>query len=171
MFRRAFHTTTAKLASPVTARAVFQSSCFKSIDYQISENATTKDLVSHLTAFNIGCLAVTDNDNKVIGTVTERDFIRKIASLDLNPADTYVRDICTRGNQLIVARDTDSVQTCLSKLLVTDKRHLLIMDDKNECIGMISIKDLTRQVVKGNNETIARLSDFALGKGAFFGSE
>jgi signal-transduction protein with cAMP-binding, CBS, and nucleotidyltransferase domain len=58
----------------------------------------------------------------------------------------------------------------MNKMMVKDIRHLVLMEG-DQCIGMISIKDLTKQVVKGNNETIARLSDFALGKGAFFGSE
>ena len=46
------------------------------------------------------------------------------------------------------------------------------MDDKNEeFIGMISVRDLIKEMMKKNNDTITRLSDFKLGKGAFFGSE
>jgi len=46
------------------------------------------------------------------------------------------------------------------------------MDDKKEkCVGMLSIKDLIKEIMKDNQESIARLSDFNLGKGAYFGSE
>ena len=49
---------------------------------------------------------------------------------------------------------------------------MVLMDDKNEnCIGIISIKDLIKEIMKDNHETITRLSDFGLGKGAYFGSE
>ena len=60
----------------------------------------------------------------------------------------------------------------MNKMLVKDIRHLLLVDSKTDaCIGMISIKDLIKAVMKDNQEVITRLSDFNLGKGAFFGSE
>ena len=48
----------------------------------------------------------------------------------------------------------------------------LVVDDKNEeFVGIISIKDLIKEIIKKNDDKITRLSDFKLGKGAFFGSE
>jgi CBS domain containing-hemolysin-like protein len=53
-----------------------------------------------------------------------------------------------------------------------DIRHLLVIDDKNEeFIGMISIKDLIKEIMNKNNDIITRLSDFKIGKGGYFGSE
>ena len=53
-----------------------------------------------------------------------------------------------------------------------DIRHLMITDDKNyNFVGMISIKDLIKEILKDKTETITRLSDFKIGKGGFFGSE
>jgi CBS domain containing-hemolysin-like protein len=60
----------------------------------------------------------------------------------------------------------------MSKMLFKDIRHLLVIDDKNEeFIGMISVKDLIKEIMKKNNDIITRLSDFKVGKGAYFGSE
>jgi CBS domain-containing protein len=51
-------------------------------------------------------------------------------------------------------------------------RHLLVVDDKNDkFVGMISLRDIIREVRKKDKDMITRLSDFSLGKGAFFGSE
>jgi hypothetical protein len=36
---------------------------------------------------------------------------------------------------------------------------------------MISIKDLIKEIMKKNDDLITRLSDFKIGKGAYFGSE
>jgi CBS domain containing-hemolysin-like protein len=53
-----------------------------------------------------------------------------------------------------------------------DIRHLLVIDDKNEeFIGIISINDLIKEIMAKNTDIITRLSDFKVGKGAFFGSE
>jgi CBS domain containing-hemolysin-like protein len=60
----------------------------------------------------------------------------------------------------------------MSKMMFKDIRHLLVIDDKkDEFVGMISIRDLIKEIMKKNNDTITRLSDFKIGKGAFFGSE
>jgi len=48
---------------------------------------------------------------------------------------------------------------------------VVVDDNSNECVGLISIKDVVREVFKDKNETITRLSDFRIGKGAYFGSE
>lgn len=159
-------------SSQVTALTAFQNSCFQKVDFKINENSTAKEAVTRFTAFNVGCLAVTDNQNKVVGVCSERDYIKKVASLDLSPHEIKVKDICTYGPNIIVARENDTLQSCMNKMLFKDIRHLILMDSTNEnCIGMISIKDLTKLVMKNNQETITRLSDFGLGKGAFLGSE
>jgi CBS domain containing-hemolysin-like protein len=57
-------------------------------------------------------------------------------------------------------------------MLFKDIRHLLVIDDKDEeFVGMISVKDLIKEIMKKNNDIITRLSDFKVGKGAYFGSE
>jgi len=154
-----------------SALNVFEKSCYHKIDFKISEDASVKDAVNRFTAFNIGCLAVTDKNNKVVGICSERDFISKVSSYEKDLNKTTVKEICTYS-PLIIARKDDSLEKCMNKMMFKDIRHLLVVDDKNEeFIGMISIKDLIKEILKKNDDTITRLSDFKLGKGAFFGSE
>jgi hypothetical protein len=57
-------------------------------------------------------------------------------------------------------------------MLFKNIHHLLITDDKNkQFIGMISMKDIIQDIMKDKEETITRLTDFNIGRGAFFGSE
>ena len=155
-----------------TASNVFEKSCYHKIDFKINEEATVKEAVNRLTAFNIGCLAVTDKNHKVVGICSERDFISKVASLDKDSKSIKVKEICTYGPNIIIAKKGDSLETCMNKMMFKDIRHLLVIDDSNEdFIGMISIKDLIKEINKKNNDIITRLSDFKIGKGAYFGSE
>jgi hypothetical protein len=95
-----------------------------------------------------------------------------VAALGRNSSEVRVKDICTYGPKIIVAKPDDSLETCMQKMMFKDIRHLIIMDDAHEnCLGMLSIRDLIKEILKDKNETIARLGDFNLGKGAFFGSE
>jgi CBS domain-containing protein len=156
----------------ITAQTVFRNSCYYKFDFKIPEDSTAKEAVTRFTAFNVGCLAVTDKSNNVVGVCSQRDFINKVAAVGGDAINTKVKDICTHGSNIIFARESDTLQTCMNKMLFKDIRHLVLMDDKNEnCIGIISIKDLIKEIMKDNHETITRLSDFGLGKGAYFGSE
>jgi predicted transcriptional regulator len=171
MLRKGFSTLSNKIKHMPSALQVFNQSCYHKIDFKINENNSVQDAVNRFAAFNIGCLAVTSND-KVVGVCSERDYIKKVASLGLNNETVKVKDICTYGPNIIIARKDDTLEQCMGKMLFKDIRHLLIIDDKNdEFIGMISIKDLIKEIQKENAETITRLSDFKIGKGGFFGSE
>ena len=60
----------------------------------------------------------------------------------------------------------------MQKMMFKDIRHLLIVDEKNkDFVGMISIRDLIKEIIENKNEIITKLSFFNMGKGANFGSE
>ena len=159
-------------SSNLTAIQLFNHSCYNKVDFKINENKLASEAVTQFSAFNIGCLAVTDNTNKVVGVCSERDYINKVAAFGKENTQAKVKDICTYGPKIIVARPDDTLDVCMQKMLFRDIRHLIIMDsEKKECIGMLSIRDLIKACMKDKNETIARLSDFRIGKGGFFGSE
>jgi CBS domain-containing protein len=154
------------------ALAVFQNSCYKKVDFKIPEDSSVSEALKRFSALNVGCLAVTNSEKRVVGVISKRDYINKVASLDKIHTGLIVKDICTFSPNIIVAKTTDSLDTCMNKMLFKDIRHLLLVDDKNpNFVGMLSIKDLIKETMKGHKETITRLSDFGLGKGAFFGSE
>ena len=122
--------------------------------------------------FNIGCLAVTDAQDSVVGVISERDYINKVSALGKDDQAVTVKDICTYTPNLILAKKSDSLDQCMNKMLVKDIRHLLVFDDNQcECLGLISIKDLVKEVMKNKDDIITRLTDFKMGKGAYFGSE
>jgi predicted transcriptional regulator len=159
-------------ARGISALSVFESSCYRKVDFKINEEKLAKEAVLRFTVFNVGCLAVTDHNDKVVGVCSERDYINKVAAVDKNHNEIRVKDICTYGPKLIVAKKTDTLDDCMNKMMFKDIRHLLIMDDKtDDCVGMISIKDLIKEILKDKTDTITRLSDFKIGKGGFFGSE
>jgi CBS domain-containing protein len=154
------------------AISIFNKSCYYKVDFKINEESNVRDMVERFTNFNIGCLAVTNNKDKIIGLVTERDYIHKVAFMNKKDSEVKVKDICTFGPDIIIAKKDDSLEICMQKIMMHDYRHLLVIDEnKNNIIGMISAKDLMKENNNNKNEIITRLSDFNMGKGGFFGSE
>jgi len=167
-FTQRFSTSTAT----ISALNVFEKSCYHKVDFKINQNASAQEGVMRFSLFNIGCLAVTNDANKVVGVFSEGDFINKIAALRKDSEFIKIKDVCTMSPNIIIAKKSDTLDECMRKMMIKDLRHLLVVDDENEnFFGMISIKDLIKEVNRTNQDIITKLSDFKIGKGAFFGSE
>jgi len=156
----------------ISALSVFKNSCYNKIDFKINEECTANSAVKRFAAFNIGCLAVTDKENNVVGVLSERDYINNVSALGKNDLNVKIKEICTYSPSIIIAKKDDTIEQCMNKMLFKDIRHLIVVDDStNEFVGMISIKDLIKEIMRDKNDAITRLTDFRLGKGGFFGSE
>jgi predicted transcriptional regulator len=165
--RRLFST-----ANTVSALSVFKNSCYHKIDFKINEESNAQKAVQMFSTFNIGCLAVTDSQQHVVGVLSERDYINKISALGRDDSIVKIKDICTYTPNIIIAKKHDTLEQCMNKMLIKDIRHLLVIDDdNNNFIGMISIKDLIKEIMRDKDDIITRLTDFKIGKGGFFGSE
>jgi CBS domain-containing protein len=81
------------------------------------------------------------------GVVSERDYICKVALLGKTSKDTPVKEISTRGANIITAVEDESIESCMEKMMNKGIRHLPIVDAKKKVIGMVSIKDLVKTVI------------------------
>jgi len=156
----------------VSALSVFKNSCYHKIDFKINEDQSVRKAVQMFSSFNVGCLAVTDTQSNVVGVLSERDYINKIAAMGKDDSVVKIKDICTYTPNIIIAKKNDTLEQCMNKMLIKDIRHLLVIDDTNtEFVGMISIKDLIKEIMRDKNDIITRLTDFKTGKGGYFGRE
>lgn len=146
-----------------TARTAFEKSCYLKIDWKVSEDAPVEHAISLMTANKIGCLGVTKGygkDGEVIGVVSERDFIKKVALLGKSVSDTKISEICTHGANLVSVTLDNPVDKCMKKMLSRDIRHLLIREkETGKFVGMLSIKDLIKCVVAKHEAVVNRYQD------------
>lgn len=57
------------------------------------------------------------------------------------PRGGQVKEICTIGSNMVAAKRSDSIDTCVKKMINADVRHLpVIDDDTGEVFGLISVK-------------------------------
>ncbi len=61
--------------------------------YTIRPEATVLEAISLMAEKGIGALVVTDQNNHVVGILSERDYTRKIALMQRTSFDTTVNDI------------------------------------------------------------------------------
>eukprot|EP00558_Chaetoceros_sp_UNC1202_P004458 CAMPEP_0197232578 /NCGR_PEP_ID=MMETSP1429-20130617/839_1 /TAXON_ID=49237 /ORGANISM="Chaetoceros sp., Strain UNC1202" /LENGTH=162 /DNA_ID=CAMNT_0042690649 /DNA_START=114 /DNA_END=602 /DNA_ORIENTATION=+ len=161
----------AALEESASAKSAWEKSCYFEMDFTISEDAPVYEVVQKFAAYDVGCLVTTCANGEISGVISERDYISKIALLGRKSKETAVKEISTKSSNLLTASPHDSVDECMEKMLSKDIRHLPLLDDDGKVIGMLSVKDLVKTMVKEKDETIKVLSDFALGKGGHFGGE
>ena len=99
--------------------------------------STVKDALELMHDYHIGGIPVVDDDNKLVGIVTNRDlrFERRM--------DKKIDEVMTKENLVTTHQQTDLVAA--AQILQENKIEKLPVVDKNNClVGLITYKDITK---------------------------
>ena len=144
-------------------------SCYFGVNFKISEDASVYEAITRMAGINLGCLAVASaQDGSFVGIVSERDYMRKVELQGLTAKTVKVGQIMTHRARVIVAEQDELPSDLMAKMLSKDIRHLPVVDDSGGIIGMLSMKDVVREVKDENTADIDALTNFALGRGGHF---
>ena len=127
--------------------------------WSVRSDQSVFDAIKLMSEKGIGAVLVMDND-QLVGILSERDYTRKVILENRSSRDTHVSDIMTRD--VITCVKGRGVMECLSMMTDNDFRHLPVMED-DRVVGMISIGDLVRAVIKEQQFTIEQLEHYIAG--------
>lgn len=97
------------------------------------------DAVRAMSERNYGAVVIVDLDQRPVGIVSERDFMRRLLNRALDPSATRLEEIMTR--ELKVARKDDELLGWLQQMSNERFRHLPIVDDQGRLINIMSQGD------------------------------
>ena len=125
--------------------------------YTVSPESSVYEALETLETKNLGSLVVLEENGKLDGIFTERDYARKVILKGRSSKETRVRDIMTES-PVFVTPD-DKIEYCMQ--LMTDKhiRHLPVLED-NELIGLVSIGDLVKYIIDQKDFVIQCLEHY-----------
>ncbi|KRP37673.1 MAG: hypothetical protein ABS34_01755 [Opitutaceae bacterium BACL24 MAG-120322-bin51] len=126
--------------------------------YCIAINSTVEAAVSEMNRQRVGSIIVKDA-GRVAGIFTERDVLTRVVAAGRDPKTTAVSEVMTT-DYLSITKDT-SVEDAMQ--MMTDKRvrHLPVFDDA-QLLGLISIGDVTRWLLKVNEMEAENLRRYVL---------
>ncbi|MEM7127406.1 MAG: CBS domain-containing protein [Chloroflexota bacterium] len=107
-----------------------------SIDAQSSLERATRQMNAH----NIGCLLVTDAQDKLVGIFTERDVLMKVAGLVDDLSAVTVAEYMTPEPYVI--NGEHPIAYALHMMSVHGFRHLPLTDEEGHPTGIISFRDV-----------------------------
>lgn len=105
---------------------------------------------------NIGGLLIVDAD-QLVGIFTERDYARKLILKGKSSKDTPIGELMT-PNPFTVSPDS-SIEDCMELMTEKHIRHLPVIE-KGKLIGMISIGDVVKQIIKDQKNIIEHLESY-----------
>ena len=103
----------------------------------IRRGSTVKDALELMHDYHIGGIPVVDDDNKLVGIVTNRDlrFERRM--------DKKIDEVMTKENLVTTHQQTDLVAA--AQILQKNKiEKLPVVDKNNRLVGLITYKDITK---------------------------
>jgi CBS domain-containing protein len=122
----------------------------------VTPQTTIMEAIERMNRRRIGSILVMEGD-RLAGIFTERDVLTRVVPQKLDPAKTPVAEVMTR--QPVLIAPTTTVQEAMMVVTDTRKRHLPVVQS-GRVLGLVSIGDLTRWLVRDQQRTIDDLYDY-----------
>lgn len=125
--------------------------------FYISPENSVLQALQLMSEKDVGALLVVDQEKKVLGIFSERDYARKCILEGKSSKDTKVSELMVTKVYFITPEDkVEDVMTLMTEKKI---RHLPVFDG-NELVGIISIGDVVKSIIEDKDFIIKNLERY-----------
>ncbi|MHC4442396.1 MAG: CBS domain-containing protein [Planctomycetota bacterium] len=110
----------------------------------IAAGQTVAAAIELMRVNNVGSVLITEN-GQLIGIITDRDILCKVAAVRADPQRLRVQEVMTVAPETLTFED--SIVFALNKMGVGGFRHVPLVDEEHRPVGIISVIHIVRYVV------------------------
>ncbi len=125
----------------------------------VDPDQTVYEALKVMAENDVGALLVCGK-KKLAGIFSERDYARKCALLGHHSKETKVSEIMT--SPVTTVRPEQTVDECMTLMTERHIRHLPVMQ-QDKVVGMVSIGDMVKWVITGQEQVIEALQSYISG--------
>jgi len=120
-------------------------------------DATVAELVELLGEHNIGAVVVVSDDDQVVGIVSERDVVRRLAEVGAAVLEQSVADLMS--TELVSSGPNDPVDDVAAQMTERRIRHLPVLSG-GELVGIVTIGDVVAARITDLERTRVQLESY-----------
>ena len=129
--------------------------------FSVEPGASVLKALELMAEKNIGAVMVMTGD-KVAGILSERDCVRKVDLAGKSARDSTVQEIMTRD--VLYVEAGQPVEECMALMIDKNIRHLPVYEN-GKLLGLISVRDVLKDVVDYQKFIIKQLEHYIAGTG------
>ena len=116
----------------------------------VARGTTLQQAIRIMRERRIGCVVVTDdaagNAGRLVGILTERDLLQKVAGQGLDYSQCMVEDFMSPSPE--TSKQEHPLAYALHRMIISDIRYLPLVDEDDRPEGIISSRDVITYIKK-----------------------
>ena len=133
---------------PISKYNIFKKQIYENIECKVSQNDTLVHALIRFSILDTSILAVVDSNENVVGSFSQKMYMKNISWLEGKSESVYIGDIVQSREHESIANFNTDLLTCYNKTMLYNQNDLLILDnDDLKKFGIVSTNDIIHNIL------------------------